>query len=157
MNIPPWLIELTLIGIGVFVFYLYRRNDQILEKNKAEAATLIAENKAADAEARKEIREEMKELKAELHSRVSNSEEKLLAAIEKIPDNMVSTVRCDGDQKVWGVRFESLVKSIEVAGETRAKADLATHSAFEETLLKVVTEVKQLADCVTNLANKKEC
>lgn len=146
MNIPPWVLEVLLLGVGTVVFFGFRH-----------LLKLIDDNKVADEEARKAMMTEVKDVRTELHARMSSSEDKITIAIKDLTNVVVPKTYCNGRQDLLSEKIENLNKTIEVAGTTAAKADVIAHTALSDTLLEVCAEVKQLKDCVTKLANKGEC
>lgn len=164
MNIPTWLLELALAGMGVVIFFTYRSVLATIDDNRTENEKLIQDNKLEDDNSRREMRLEMKELRNELHTRINTTESSLLTAIEKLPTMLVSSVKCEGDQKARDIQFKSLLESIRSAGVARVEADNASHQVINSEIkhlgdhvMSLVDEVKNLGDCVTNLSNNKEC
>jgi len=139
MNVPPWLLNSLLIGAGVVLFWSYRSMLKLINITEGE------------------LKGEMKELRRELHDRVSNSETKLLAAIEKLPNSLVSTMHCDNKQDIWLERFRNLIDKIETASETRATADKVAHDSLNDTQTLMATKMDIMSDCMTKLAKNKEC
>jgi len=153
MNVPSWVIELVLLAFGCIIFYLYKKNDKTVEENQHEVRLLIAQNRAEDEDVRRVLRGEMKELKVEVYSRVEASESKLVTAIEKIPDSLVSIIHCNGKQETWEVKFESLISAMEKAYEVRAETDAMAHKSLGDTLSIITKDLKQLAKSV-NMSRK---
>ena len=151
----PWL-ELLILAFAALVFYLYRRNDTTVENNQKEVRLLIAQNKAEDEDARRELRGEMRNLKLDVDARANTFEKQVLDAIKSLPDDLVSNALCSGKQEIWDVQFQSLIKAMEVANESKAEIDALAHQGINTTLGTVVKDIKQLTECVTALSNDRE-
>ena len=146
MHIPIWFLSITCLGVGTGLFFGFKY-----------VLGLIRDDKITALKERVILRSEMKELRQELHTRMNSSETNLKDAIQDLTGSVVPFGHCNSKQEIWGERFENLVSTINTANDTRAKADSVAHTALSDTLLEVVTEVKQLKDCVTKLSNKREC
>ena len=155
MTIQPWLASAIVAGVGAMALFSYRYILRLIDNNKIEYDKDIAETKLIAEKATKDAKDaaekstniisgELKELRAELHSRVSSSEDKLSNAIRDLTQVVVPRSHCDSKQEWWGQKFDNLVDTLNTAAETRIKADAVRDASIEDTLLELINGMKSL-------------